>query len=231
MPRRKQKLKYTRKNACKHLEPLGNISSSLQPLAYCPERDLVLGTKAYVCQVCSLYSQTNQKISEIFQESKVKAEKLIKEKEAAELNVVEMEEEEEEIDLSVEEFEEEEEELPDRFEKRKTGKGIDETEDFAVECPFCGEAFDNLAAHITECEFAPEDVDLDDYIPTRPRKTKKKKEKKEEKETISCPYCGNEYIRLSRHLPYCDDRPDNADEKKEELYMDGKISLEEFKKN
>lgn len=227
MPRRKQKLKYTRKNACKHLESLGNVSSSLQPLAYCPERDLVLGTKAYVCQVCELYSQTNEKISDVFQESKKKAEKLIKEQEAEKLALASMEEEEE-IDLSVEEFEEEE-ELPERFEKRKTGKTIEAAEDFAVECPFCGEIFDNLAAHVTECEFAPDDVDLDDYIPSRTRKPKKKK-KKEEKDTIPCPYCGKEYIRLSRHLPYCDDRPEDADEEKEELYMEGEIKLEEFKK-
>lgn len=227
MPRRKQKLKYTRKNACKHLEPLGNVSSSLQPLAYCPARELVLGTKAYVCQVCDLYSQTNEKISEIYQESKTKAEKLIKEQEAEKLAVATMEEEEQ-IDLSVEEFEEEE-EVPERFEKRKAGKAIEETEDFAVECPFCGEMFDNLATHVAECEFAPEDVDLDDYIPSRTRKPKKKKEKKEEKDTIDCPYCGKEYVRLSRHLPYCDDRPEDADEEKEELYMEGEIDLEEFK--
>ncbi|TXT60585.1 MAG: hypothetical protein BAJALOKI3v1_890016 [Promethearchaeota archaeon] len=226
MPRRKQKLKYSRKNACKHLEPVGNVSSSLQPLAHCKERDLVLGTKAYVCQVCDLYSQSNDKISEIYQESKTKAEKLIKEQEAEKLEVATMEEEEE-IDLSVDEFEEEE-EIPERFEKRKTGKTIDETEDFAVECPFCGEMFDNLATHVAECEFAPEDVDLDDYIPTRTRKSKKKKEKEEEKDTIPCPYCGKEYIRLSRHLPYCDDRPEEANEEKEELYMEGEIDLEEF---
>jgi hypothetical protein len=88
--------------------------------------------------------------------------------------------------------------------------------------------FDNLATHVAECEFAPEDVDLDDYIPTRTRKSKKKKEKEEEKDTIPCPYCGKEYIRLSRHLPYCDDRPEEANEEKEELYMEGEIDLEEF---
>ena len=70
IPRRKQKIKYSRKLACKFLTPKGDISNSLQPLCFCPERDLVLGTRAYVCQVCIFYSQTNKKISEIYDESR-----------------------------------------------------------------------------------------------------------------------------------------------------------------
>ncbi|MBD3197679.1 MAG: hypothetical protein GF317_21685 [Candidatus Lokiarchaeota archaeon] len=231
MPRRKKKLKYSRKLACKHLKAKGNISSSLQPLCDCPERELVLGTKPYVCQVCELYSESDTKITEVYSESKKEAEKLIKEKEA-ELEALGIGNinDEEEIDLSIEEFEEDEEELSDKFEKIKAGKGVKETEEFTeVECPFCGELFDNLATHVQNCEFAPDDVDLDDYIPSKPKK-KKRKTTKEEKDTINCPYCGKEYVRLSRHLPYCDDRPEDPDEEKEELYMDEKIDLEEFKK-
>ena len=82
MPRRKTKIKYSRKNACKYLTPKGDISNSLQPLCYCPERDLVLGTKAYVCQVCDLYSETKKKITDVYQESKQEAEKKIKERES-----------------------------------------------------------------------------------------------------------------------------------------------------
>ena len=79
IPRRKQKVKYSRKLACQHLEPKGDISNSLQPLCFCPERDLVLGTRAYVCQVCSLYNpRSNISISEIYAESKKIAEKQIK---------------------------------------------------------------------------------------------------------------------------------------------------------
>jgi uncharacterized Zn-finger protein len=238
MPRRKKKLKYTRKKACKYLTPKGDISNNLQALCYCPERDLVLAAKAYVCQVCDLYSQVDKKFSDVYEKSKKKAEEKIKEKEL-ELEELELGEikEEEEIDLSVEEFEEEEEELSERFEQKAT-QSFEDVEDVTeAECPFCGELFDNLAIHIKTCEFAPEDATIEDLMPekpTRKRKTKEKKKekkkKKKEKDTIDCPYCGKEYVRLSRHLPYCDDRPENPDEEKEELYMDGKIELEEFNK-
>ena len=72
MPRRKQKIKYSRKIVCKHLEPKGNISNSLQSLCYCPARDLILGSRAYVCQVCNIYdpAKTNRRFSEIYEESK-----------------------------------------------------------------------------------------------------------------------------------------------------------------
>lgn len=226
MPRRKRKLKYTRKNACTHLEAMGDISSSRQPLCYCKERDLVLGPKAYVCQVCELYSKTNRKTSQVYEKSKTQAEQSIKDEEEIEIAV----KEEEEIDLSVDEFEQEE-EFPEKYERKKTGKTIEETAAAAsVECPFCGELFDDLRLHIPECEFAPEDADPEDYIPTPSRRKRKKtkESESEEKDTIPCPYCGKEYIRLGRHLPYCDDRPEDADEEKEELYKDGKVSLSEF---
>jgi endogenous inhibitor of DNA gyrase (YacG/DUF329 family) len=235
VPRRKTKIKYSRKHACKYLTPKGDISNSLQTLCYCPERDLVLGTKAYVCQVCDLYSQTNKKISDVYQESKKEAEKKIKEREM-EMEEFEISEvkDEEEIDLSIDEFEEEE-EFTTRFEKRKADKGDLESEDFAeVECPFCGELFDDLAAHIPTCEFAPEDVEPEDYLPQKTSKVKKKKKpnesskKESSSDSIDCPYCGKEYKRLSRHLPYCDDRPKDADEEKEQLYMDGKIDKDEL---
>jgi hypothetical protein len=232
IPRRKRKLKYSRKYACKYLEPMGDISSSRQPLCYCTKRDLVLGTKAYVCQVCSLYTKSNTKIAEVYQESKAEADKLIEEEEVEEVEIEELEEEEE-IDLSVEEFEEEE-ITTERYEQKRAGKAIDEAEEFAeMECPFCGEIFDNLATHIRECEFAPDDVDIEDYIPTRPRTTDNKEEKKAEKDEdkLECPYCGKMYSRLGRHLPYCDERPDDADEEMEELYKEGKIDISEFKKD
>ena len=124
MPRRKQKVKYSRKLACQHLNPKGDISNSLQPLCYCPERDLILGTRAYVCQVCYLYNpRSNVSISEIYAESKKTAEKQIKEKKL-ELEDLEIEdiEIEEDVDLSIDEFEEEE-EIQTKYEKRKAGKG------------------------------------------------------------------------------------------------------------
>jgi predicted RNA-binding Zn-ribbon protein involved in translation (DUF1610 family) len=210
---------------------MGDISSSRQPLCYCTKRELVLGTKAYVCQVCEYYSKSDRKTTEVYEKSKDKADKLIEEEEIGEVSLEA--EEGEEIDLSVDEFEEEE-ITAERYEKKRTGTTIEEAEEFAeMECPFCGEIFDNLAVHIRECEFAPEDVDVEDYLPTRtPKKVKKEKkeEESESKDKIPCPYCGKNYIRLGRHLPYCDDRPDDADEEKEELYKDGKVSLDEFNK-
>ncbi|MGV9172659.1 MAG: hypothetical protein ACOC44_06970 [Promethearchaeia archaeon] len=211
MPRRKKKKKYNRKNACKHLEPMGEVSVSLQPLCHCEERDLVLGTKAYVCQVCSLYDQTSKKISEVYDESKSEAEKKMEEEET-ELEVPISELEEEEIDLSTAEFEESNEDFPEKFQKVETAKTDLESEVLGeLECPFCGELFDNLAEHIPTCEFAPEDADPEDYIPSRKKTIRKKKKKKSSsgKETEKCPHCGKEYVRLARHLPYCDQNPES----------------------
>ena len=239
IPRRKQKVKYSRKLACQHLEPKGDISNSLQPLCYCPERDLVLGTRAYVCQVCSLYNpRSNISIAEIYAESKKIAEKQIKEKklELAQVDIEDIELEED-VDLSIDEFEEEE-EIQLKFEKRKAGKADveDSDDEFAeVECPFCGELFDNLASHIRECEFAPEDVKIEEYLPSKPKKRKKKKgapkaskEKPsktagESKDKKACPYCGKEFIRLGRHLKSCSKRPEDADEEKEAKFLNGEL--------
>ena len=241
IPRRKLKVKYSRKLACQHLSPKGDISNSLQPLCYCLERDLILGTRAYVCQVCYLYNpQSNVSISEVYAESKKIAEKQIKEKKL-ELEDIEIEdiELEEDVDLSINEFEEEE-EIQLKFEKRKAGKAdVEEGEDeFAeVECPFCGELFDDLVSHIRECEFAPEDVDIEDYLPSKPKKKRKKKKaapktttakpiKESEKETKGkkvCPYCGKEFVRLGRHLKACSKRPDDVDDEKEAKFLSGEI--------
>ncbi|MFX1256713.1 MAG: hypothetical protein ACFFAN_02555 [Promethearchaeota archaeon] len=227
IPRRKQKVKYSRKFACKHLEPFGDISNSLQPLCYCPSRELVLGTKAYVCQVCSIYDESNVKISDVYEKSKKIAEKKIE-------DIIEDIEKEEEIDLSTEEFEEEEEEieLTLKFEKRKAGKGeLGEEEEFAeVECPFCGELYDDLASHIRNCEFAPDDASIEDIMPSRSKKKRKRKttrektskgvEEKKTEEKMSqskkkCPYCGKEFARLGRHINSCSKKPEHNKEKKE----------------
>ncbi len=96
--------------------------------------------------------------------------------------------------------------------------------------------FENLGGHITSCEFAPEDVDIEEYMPSKPRKKKKKKEptttttpsvKKEQNKKL-CPYCKKEYARLGRHLPHCEKRPDDADMEKEKLYSEGKIDIDKF---
>ncbi|MFX1337326.1 MAG: hypothetical protein ACFFDK_01810 [Promethearchaeota archaeon] len=199
---------------------------------------MVLGTRAYVCQVCFLYNpRSNVSISEIYAESKKTAEKQIKEKklELAEIEDIELEED---VDLSIDEFEEEE-EIQEKFEKRKAGKAdVEDGEDeFAeVECPFCGELFDDLASHLRECEFAPEDVSIDEYLPSKPKKRKKKKgsgtEKSEKPEKVSekeskdkkiCPYCGKEFVRLGRHLKACSKRPDDADDEKEAKFLSGEL--------
>lgn len=237
MPRRKQKVKYSRKLACQHLNPKGDISNSMQSLCYCPKRDLVLGTRAYVCQVCTLYNpQSNVSISDVFAESKKIAEKQIKEKklqfEDLEIEDVDMEED---VDLSIDEFEEEE-EIQTKFEKRKAGKVDREEgeEEFAeVECPFCGELFDDLASHIRECEFAPDDIDVEDYLPSRPKKKRKKKkvettskkksDSEKSKEKKICPYCEKNFVRLGRHIKACPKRPDDADEEKEAKFLNGEI--------
>lgn len=222
IPRRKQKIKYSRKIVCKHLESLGNISNSLQPLCFCPTRDLVLGRRAYVCQVCTIYepAKSNRKIQEIYEESRKSAEKKILEKKI-ELEDFEYKEltGEDEIDLSIDEFEEEEEEEPVKFEKRKVGKDeVSVSQEFGdLECPFCGEIFDDLRAHIPSCEFAPDDVSIEDILPRKKKKKKgKTKESKSEddegKDKKVCPYCGKEFVRLGRHLTSCSKRPQEGDE-------------------
>ncbi len=219
-PRRKQKIKYSRKIVCKHLEPQGNISNSLQSLCYCPARELVLGNRAYVCQVCTKYdpAKNNRRFSELYEESKKIAEKKIKEK-AIKLEEFEVAEitSDDEIDLTIDEFEEEEEVAPLKFEKRKAGKAdLEDTESFqGVECPFCGELYDNLAQHITQCELAPDDVSIEDIMPSKKKKKKvtgkQPAGKKGTTEKQKCPYCGKEFVRLGRHLNSCPKKPPEAD--------------------
>ena len=215
IPRRKQKIVYSRKITCKHLTPMGDISNSLQPLCYCAERDLVLGKKAYICSVCKKYVQATKKFSEVYEESRREAEKKIKEKkiELEEYELAELKHDDE-MDLSLDEFEEEEEEeIPLKFEKRKAGKA--ELEDFGeIECPFCGEKVSDIRTHIKECEFAPDDVNINDILPTkRKKKGKPRTTKGAAKEKQACPYCGKEFIRLGRHLNSCPKKPKDTDEK------------------
>jgi predicted RNA-binding Zn-ribbon protein involved in translation (DUF1610 family) len=200
---------------------MGDIANSLQPLCYCPERDLVLGKKAYVCQVCSLYVQTNQKVSDVYEESRKGAEKKIKEKKI-ELEAFEIAElkGENDIDLTSDEFEEEEEEeAPLKFEKRKLAKDeVEDSEEFTeVECPFCGELFDDLRSHLQTCEFAPEDASIDDVMPKRKKKKKSTAtSRKSSKGTQVCPYCGKQFVRLGRHLSSCPKKPKEEEEDEEE---------------
>lgn len=195
----------------------------MQSLAYCPSRELVLGTRAYVCQVCTIYdpAKSNKRFADIFEESKSIAERKIRERQIAleefELAAIKSDDE---IDLSIDEFEEEDEEIPLKFEKRKAGKAdLVDSEEFAeVECPFCGELFDDLQAHVQNCEFAPDDVTLDDIMPSKKKKKKKPgspggKSDQTTTEKQKCPYCGKEFLRLGRHLSSCPKRPDNADDK------------------
>jgi len=201
----------TRKFACKHLVSMKDISNSLQPLCRCNERDLVLGKKAYVCQVCALYIQTNQRNSDVYEESRKGADKKIKEKkieleafELAELAV------DSELDLSSDEFEEEDEDVSSKFEKRKVGKDeIDDSDESTLECPFCAELFGDLRAHLPNCEFAPDDASINDIMPTKTRKKKKPTAAsgKATKEKQACPYCKKEFIRLGRHITSCPQRP------------------------
>ncbi|MFW9989398.1 MAG: hypothetical protein ACFFC3_12145 [Candidatus Odinarchaeota archaeon] len=226
-PRRKQKIKYSRKIVCKHLEPQGNISNSLQSLCYCPVRDLVLGSRAYVCQVCTIYDpvKSNRKFSDVYEESKKNAEKKIKEKtiKLEEFEIAEITSEEE-IDLTIDEFEEEEETVPLKFEKRKAGKAdLEDSEEFQeVECPFCGELYDDLASHIQNCEFAPDDASIEDILPSKSKKKKKKKvsetsetDKKSTTEKQKCPYCGKEFLRLGRHLNSCPKKPPETEDEED----------------
>ena len=220
IPRKKQKIKFDRKFACKHLTSMGDIANSLQPLCYCPERDLVLGKKAYVCQVCTLYVQATPKVSDVYEESRKGAEKKIKEKKI-ELEAFELAElkGDNDLDLTIDEFEEEEEEeIPLKFEKRKLVKDeIEDGEDFTnIECPFCGDLHDDLRTHLPNCEFAPEDASINDIMPSRKKKKKaapKPASGKSTKEKQACPYCGKEFIRLGRHLTSCPKKPENADAK------------------
>lgn len=229
MPRRKQKIKYSRKIVCKHLEPKGNISNSLQSLCYCPARELILGTRAYVCQVCDKYdpAKSNHRFSEVYEESKKIAEKKIQEKKIKleEFEIAEIISDEN-LDLSIDEFEEEEEEAPIKFEKRKAGKAeLGDSEEFAdtTECPFCGEFFADLVSHIRECEFAPEDVSIEDIMPSKRRKKKKGPSKRPEVdakksgEKQKCPYCGKEFVRLGRHLNSCPKKPSDIEKEEEEM--------------
>ena len=218
IPRKKQKIKFARKFACKHLTSMGDISNNLQPLCYCPERDLILGKKAYVCQVCSFYVQTSQKVSEVYEESRKGAEKKIKEKkielEAFELAQLKVDND---LDLTIDEFEEEDIEVPLKFEKRKVGKDdLEDSDEFTeVECPFCGELSGDLRSHLPNCEFAPDDVNIADIMPTKKRKKKPKATAtvgKQTKEKQACPYCGKEFVRLGRHLASCPKKPKDAEE-------------------
>lgn len=202
---------------------MGDIANSLQSLCYCPERDLVLGKKAYVCQVCTLYVQTTHKVSDVYEESRKGAEKKIKEKKI-ELETFELAElkGDNDLDLTIDEFEEEdEEEVPLKFEKRKLVKDeVEDSEEFTeVECPFCGELFDDLRSHLQNCEFAPDDASIEDIMPSRKKKKKAKTKPasgKDSKDKQICPYCGKEFVRLGRHLSSCSKKPENADEKEEE---------------
>lgn len=40
---------------------------------------------------------------------------------------------------------------------------------------------------------------------------KKEKEQIEEKSKTACPYCGKKFKSVGRHLPYCDDNPENQE--------------------
>ena len=203
---------------------MGDISNNLQPLCYCKKRDLVLGRKAYVCQVCELYDpqKSNQKIAEVYEESKHKAETKIKEKkiELEDYELAEMQIEEE-IDLTIDEFEEEDEEIPLKFEKRKAGKEeLGDKEEFGeIECPFCGEVHENLASHLETCEFAPDDASIEDILPRRSKRKKRKtptsKSKAGETKKEKCPYCGKEFARLGRHIPSCPKKPKDEDDEEE----------------
>ncbi len=157
----------------------------------------------------------------MYEESKNIAEKKIKEKqiklEEYELTAIKGDDE---IDLSIDEFEEEDAQVPLKFEKRKAGKAdLEDSEEFAnVECPFCGEMFDDIPGHIQNCEFAPDDVSINDIMPSKKKIRKKpgkkpETQKKNAAEKKKCPYCGKEFIRLGRHLNSCSKRPADAEEK------------------
>jgi hypothetical protein len=195
----------------------------LQSLCYCPTRDLILGTRAYVCQVCKQYdpAKNNRKFSEVYDESQKIAEQKIKEKKI-ELEEFELASIKEEvgIDLTIDEFEEFDEEVPLKFEKRKAGKADLEDDDFQrQECPFCGDFYDDLPSHVRDCELAPDDVSADDLAPMKKKKKKKKKPTKKTgtgvkstAEKKKCPHCGKEFLRLGRHLNSCPKKPVEAED-------------------
>ena len=112
IPRRKQKVKYSRKIVCKNLAPKGDVSNNLQALCFCSVRDLILGTRAYVCQVCTLYdpAKNTRRFSDMYEESKKIAEDKIEEFEITPISL------DDEIDLSINEFEEEDGVAPLKFE-------------------------------------------------------------------------------------------------------------------
>ncbi|MFX1309145.1 MAG: hypothetical protein ACFE9M_06945 [Promethearchaeota archaeon] len=186
-----------------------------------------MGSKAYVCQVCTIYDpvKDNRRFSEVYDESKKIAEKRIKEREIKleDFEIAEITSEDE-IDLTIDEFEEEEEEAPLKFEKRKAGKAdMEDSEEFAeVECPFCGELFDDLASHIRSCEFAPDDASIEDIVPSKPKKKRRKVSTKSEggvektTEKQKCPYCGKDFVRLGRHLNSCPKKPPDVDDVEDE---------------
>jgi len=160
--------------------------------------------------------KSNRTIDDIFVESKKAAEKKIKEKaERIEIDDLTLEDA---IDLSIDEFEEDDDSLAHKFEKRKAGKGeVDSDDEFQNICPFCDEIFDDLASHIQNCEFAPEDASIEDVFP-RGRKKRKKKPRAAStsggstnaKAKEKCPYCGKEFLRLGRHLNSCKKKPKDA---------------------
>ena len=216
IPRRKLKVKYSRKIVCKNLEPKGDVSNNLQALCNCSVRGLVLGTRAYVCQVCTLYdpAKNTRRFSDMFEESKKIAEDKLKEFEIISLSL------DDEIDISINEFEEEDGDTPLKFEKRKAGKAnLDDIDEISgnVECPFCGELFDDLKSHIANCEFAPEDASIEDILPNKKKKKKKTTQKsgtskKKATEKQICPYCKKEYLRLGRHINSCPKKPADDDD-------------------
>ncbi len=180
-----------------------------------------MGTRAYVCQVCTLYdpAKNNRRFSDLYEESQKIAEQKIKEKqiELEEFEIASLKKEEE-IDLSIDEFDGEGEEDPSKFEKRKAGKSLGDADDFAeAECPFCGEISGNLAEHIRNCELAPDDATIEDVIPKKKKKKKKPSRKegtgeKSATEKKKCPHCGKEFVRLGRHLNSCPKKPAEAGE-------------------
>ncbi len=210
IPRRKTKVKFKKKIACEHLEPLGDVSNSLQPLCYCEERDLVLGSHstmgAFVCQVCDFYSPNgNTAVNEIYKKSKKMAEQkipIVKEVKPEDLES----EFEMEIDLDVSEFDEEDDEDAEltKFRKRSKGTGAASVKKeygaLTTECPYCGEYFEDLEGHMPVCEFAPSEEAV---IARRGRKTKSAPAKKPaasgETKGEVCPYCGKTFQRLARH--------------------------------
>ena len=108
---------------------------------------------------------------------------------------------------------------PSKFEKRKAGKADSDTEDFqGIECPFCGDIYDDLASHLRDCDLAPDDASIEDILPKKKKKKKKPGGKagtsgKSTKEKQICPHCGKGFLRLGRHLNSCPKRPTEAKDK------------------